>query len=387
MDYFKNQYIPKGEQIMSKKGLNIHKRKDGRWEGRYRTGFYENGFIKYASVYGKSYMEAKNKLLDAIANSLPPEKHSKERTFSEILRLWLDNKCLHLKGATEHRYRTVIERHIEPELGALPVTAITSVKINSFLSRKMRTAKRGGKNMLSPAYIRAMAQIIQSAMQFAANEEYCKPLKTDIYKPHLEKKDLSILSREEQDCLEEYLSVHTDSISTGILISLYAGLRIGEVCALSWEDVDLNGKVIHIRHTVARVRKEDSERSSSTQLIIDVPKTPSSVRDIPIASALIPYLIELRRENPTGYLTSGKESFMSPRTYEYRFHHLLEESGVRQINYHALRHTFATRCVESGMDVKSLSEILGHANVGITLNTYVHSSMERKREQLELLHA
>ena len=370
---------------MSKKGLNIHRRNDGRWEGRYRIGFYCGGSIKYASVYGKTYTEAKDRLLAAIAANTVPERNFKERTFSEVLNLWLGNNRLKQKGATEHKYRTIIERHIEPALGAMKLSRMTSVTVNSFLTRKLESGRLDGKGGLSPSYVRTMAQVIQSAMQFAAGEDYCPPLKTAVYKPAPKKKELPILSREEQADLERYISTHRDPAAIGVLITLYTGLRIGEVCALSWEDVDLDRGVIHVRHTIARVRDSDPGSRASTKLILDSPKTASSARDVPIASALLPYLAKLKQECPAGFLTSDTGNHISPRTYEYRFHRLLDRCGIARVNYHALRHTFATRCVEAGMDVKSLSEILGHANVGITLNTYVHSSMERKRKQLEQL--
>lgn len=367
---------------MPKKGLNIHKRCDGRWEGRYKSETSPN----YTSVYGKTYAETRDKLYALISAKAVPEQKSVERTFSEILLIWMDNNKLRLKGATEHKYRTLIDRHIMPELGELKISEVNAVKINDFLARKLCSGRLENGQTLSPAYVRTMALLIGAVMRFATEAEYCPPLKTGIIKPVPEKKELQILSREEQNRLERYIFEHPDPTSLGALMSLYAGLRIGEVCALLWDDIDLGRGLIHIRHTVARVRNTDPTATSSTVLILDSPKTASSVRDIPIVSALLDPLSEKKRSGASGYFVSGDGRFVSPRTYEYRFHRLLAESGVKQVNYHVLRHTFATRCVEAGMDVKSLSELLGHASVGITLNTYVHSSMERKREQLELLH-
>ena len=371
---------------MPKKGLNIHRRKDGRWEGRYKIGVNSGGSTKYASVYGKTCAEARDKLYARISKETVPRPKSCERTFSEVLQIWLNNNRLRQKGATEHKYRTLINRHIIPTLGARKVSEIDAVTVNAFLAQKLRSGRLCGGGELSPAYVRSMALLIGTVLRFAAESGYCLPLKTDILKPSPGKKELPILSRAEQSGLVRYLSSNPDPAALGVLISLYAGLRIGEVCALSWEDVDLDGGVIHIRHTVARVRNTDPDGAASTVLILDSPKTASSARDIPIASALSDLLSERIRDGATGFLLSKNGQFVSPRTYEYRFHRLLEKSGARQVNYHALRHTFATRCIEAGMDVKSLSELLGHASVGITLNTYVHSSMERKREQLELLH-
>ncbi len=370
---------------MPKKGLNIHKRADGRWEGRYKIGQYQNGGTKFRSVYGKTRGEVTEKLFAAYSNGMPAKHKTKEQTFSEILQLWLRYNRLRQKGATEHKYRMLIERHIDPELGTMKLSQINAVTINTFLERQFADGRIGKDGGLSPSYVRTMASIIQSAMKFAASEEYCPPLKSTIYKPPLERKELQILTKEEQSHLESYLMINCDAACLGILISLYAGLRIGEVCALTWEDIDFKHFVIRIRHTVARVRCTEASGDSTTQLIIDTPKTTSSVRDIPIASTLLPYLTALKELRSGAYVISESSDFVPPRTYEYRFHRLLDQCGIPQVNYHVLRHTFATRCIEAGMDVKSLSELLGHSNVGITLNTYVHSSIERKREQLELL--
>lgn len=372
---------------MPKRGVNIHKRKDGRWEGRYKIGANQNGTTKYASVYGGSYTEAKEKLVAAMAEKVVVQSHAKERCFSEILQLWLSNNRLKQKGATEHKYRTIIERHIEPALGSKKLSQMNSTVINTFLEQKLKSGRLDRKGGLSPSYVRTMSLIIQSAMQFAVDEEFCQPLKSPVCKPTVEKKDLDIFSKEEQTQLESFLVSQMDVFCLGIMISLYAGLRIGEMCALSWDDIDLSAGVIHIRHTIARVRNTDPKSNCKTILILDTPKTSSSVRDIPISSVLLARLIEIKQLSSCGFVLSDSVTFVSPRTYEYRFHRVLDACGVKQVNYHALRHTFATRCIEAGVDVKSLSEMLGHSNVGITLNTYVHSSLDTKRIQLEKLHA
>lgn len=330
---------------MPKRGVNIHKRQDGRWEGRYKTGVKQNGKTKYTSVYGSSYTEVKEKLVAAMAEKVVVHSHAKERCFSEILQLWLSNNRLKQKGATEHKYRSIIEKHIDPDLGSMKLSQINSLVINSFLEQKLKSGRLDHKGGLSPSYVRSMSLIIQSAIQFAVNEEYCPPLKSPVCKPTVEKKELDILSKDEQSHLEIYLLNQSDSICLGIMISLYAGLRIGEMCALSWDDIDLSAKVIHIRHTIARVRNTDPKSSRRTVLILDAPKTSSSIRDIPISSLLLNRLTEIKQISSYGFVLSNSVAFVSPRTYEYRFHRLLDECGVKQVNYHALRHTFATRCM------------------------------------------
>lgn len=369
---------------MSKRGDNIRKRKDGRWEGRYRKGRKLNGSFQYGSVYGKSYREVKSKLLEIASE--PPFISScpAEKTFGDVLELWMDNNQIRLKGGTINKYRNMIDTHIAPELGDVKLSAISSTIINNYLNRKItngRLDKRGG---LSSSYVRSIMLIINAALKFAVAEQLCPPLKTPILKPSNSKAKITILSVEEQKKLESHLCRGLDSTKVGVFISLHTGLRIGEVCALSWDDIDFKNKVIKIRHTVARVRSDDGSRKL-TKLIIDVPKTPSSARDIPISTSLLPVLEEAHKLSTSSYVISENAQFTSPRTYEYRYHRLLEESGITSVNYHTLRHTFATRCIEAGVDVKSLSEILGHSNVGTTLNTYVHSSMDLKRSQLEKL--
>lgn len=369
---------------MSKRGDNIHKRKDGRWEGRYKKERDVYGKVKYGSVYGKTYREVKDKL-NAIsmlpANSVITKPCKK--TFGDVLNLWMENNKIRLKGGTIYKYQNMIDTHIMPELGEIKLNELDSTVINAFLSRKSVSGKLDGTGGLSSSYVRSIMLVINAALQYAVKEQLCAPLKTPICKPMIQKQEISILNLDEQKRLENHLKANINTTTIGILISLHTGLRIGEVCALTWDDVDLNKKIIKVRHTVARIKDDNEESDFATRLILDTPKTKSSIRDIPISSVLLPCLLDLYATSPLGFLLTGSNVFMQPRTFEYRYHKVLEECNVGSINYHALRHTFATRCIEAGVDVKSLSEILGHANVSITLNTYVHSSIDMKRNQLE----
>ncbi len=371
---------------MSKRGENIHKRKDGRWEARYRKGRNSVGNIIYGSVYGKTYREAKEKLM---AISATPEDTIKpinqEHNFKEILCLWMENNRIRHKGATIKKYQYLIDRHILPDLGNLKLSQITSTVINSFLTRKMENGKLDKSGGLSASYVRSIMLIINAALKFAADEEMCQPLKSPVYKPVSQNNEITVLQIDEQKRLETHLISEIAPTQLGILISLHTGLRIGEICALAWEDIDIENRIIHVRHTVARIKSTDFSEGNSSKLIIDAPKTKASNRDIPIPSVLLPILKSNCTAASSKYVVSDTKDFVSPRTYEYRYHRLLEKCGIESVNYHVLRHTFATRCIEAGVDVKSLSEILGHSNVSITLNTYVHSSMEMKRTQLEKL--
>lgn len=353
---------------MPKRGDNIRKRKDGRWEGRYKKSRSSDGRIVYGSVYGKTYKEAKEKLASAAKYPLQPAASKRqEKTFGEVLNLWMDNNRARLKGGTINKYQSLIETHIMPELGEIKITELSSTKVNTFLESKMSKGRINGSGGLSPSYVRSIMLVVNAAIKYAVSEQLCVPLKTPICKPPAGKPELSVLTAVEQKKLETALLDQFDPTCAGIYLSLHTGLRIGEVCSLAWDDIDLNAGVIHVRHTVARVRCNDP--AGSTTLIIDTPKTKASKRDIPISSALLPVLLKLKDLSGKGFLLTGTGEFIKPRTFEYRYHKILKDCGIAPVNYHTLRHTFATRCVEAGVDVKSLSEMLGHGNVSVMIST------------------
>ncbi|MBR1485871.1 MAG: site-specific integrase, partial [Synergistaceae bacterium] len=180
------------------------------------------------------------------------------------------------------------------------------------------------------------------------------------------------------------LKKHFDLTALGILLSLFTGLRIGELCALKWSDFSFADKEFRVQRTMQRLHNLNENSVRKTFIEIDAPKSPCSLRKIPIPGELIKYLKSFYVEGAF-VLSGSKNKFVEPRTMENRFKSVLKKCGVEQINFHALRHSFATRCVELGFDVKSLSEILGHANVNITLNRYVHPSMKLKHVNMNKL--
>jgi len=368
---------------MPRRGENIRKRKDGRWEARYPNGKNEKGINTYRSVYGKSYREVKEKRQRAMTNNQQnkPESHC---LFRDLAYLWLEEGKIRLKESTVYRYSYLLETHILPELGPMEICHISETVINRYLARKSENGRLDGKSGLSPAYVRSIMLIVSAVMNFAAEHQMCDPLHIALRKPAVRPHEPQILTRELQIKLERNLLNNINETKLGVYISLYTGLRIGEICALSWQDIDLANQLIYVRHTVIRTKSE-TDSKCQTRHSIDSPKTRASLRCIPICSTLMRVLASCVPPEQSVYVVSGNSQFLSPRTYEYRYRQLLKESKIPHINYHSLRHTFATRCIESGVDVKSLCEILGHANVSITLNTYVHSSMELKRAQLEKL--
>lgn len=357
---------------MPRHGENIFKRKDGRWEGRYIFSYNENGKAIYKSVYSKTYSDTKRKLNIAKSGNLSIRK-STVSTFGDLLGYWLEFNNSKNKQTTQNKYEFLIKKHIKPELGNVKLNKISSVMINKFIDTKTQC--------LSNSYVRTMAIIIKSALELGIKEQFIFMTNLDIYLPKQSKPELQILSATEQNLLEEYILNNLDFTALGIYISLYAGLRIGEVCALKWSDIDFENKVIKVRTTVIRV----TDAKGKCYDDIGTAKTDASIRDIPIFNKLLIPLLKMKKLSKSPYVISTKMSFVNKRTFEYRYHKIMKSAGVTDINFHALRHSFATRCIECGVDVKSLSEILGHSNVSVTLNTYVHSSMELKKIQIEKL--
>lgn len=195
-------------------------------------------------------------------------------------------------------------------------------------------------------------------------------------------KEKSLLGKAEQTMLNNYLTSNPNASNVGILLSATTGIRIGDLCALKWGNIDLEKRTLTIKNTVQRIKSIDG--STATKLIITLPKSNSSVRKIPLPDFIIPILRNLKGNNDY-YILSGTRAIIEPRTMQYRFKHILSDLNLPNVSFHSLRHGFATTCIALGFDVKTLSEILGHSSVEITLNRYVHSSMERKAEFMKLL--
>lgn len=372
---------------MSRRGENIHKRKDNRWEGRYIAGHLASGKAKYVSVYAKTYSEVKKKLVKAqnqTRNALPTTQE--KISFREVLFLWLDARKTNYKKQTYSRYRYIIETHIIPIFGTMHPEKITTQHINDFITMKRINGRLDGKGGLSASYIQTISFILLSALNYAAQKRYCPPFIERITKPPKTKKHLQVLTRHEQQLLEDYLLATLDSRKAGILLTLYTGVRLGELCGLKWEDVDFNNGTLHICQTVERIEDYDRQASDpKTRLIISEAKTLSSNRLIPLSQKTLALLARLKQNNAAFILPGLHNEYMDPRTLQYSFKQYLKACQLRTVKFHTLRHTFATRCMESGMDIKTLSELLGHANATITMNIYIHSTMEHKKEKMEYL--
>ena len=236
---------------------------------------------------------------------------------------------------------------------------------------------------LSNKYISDLIIVLKNMTRYAARVHRCVNPIADVELPKKEKHELDLYNKNEQNRLKSALLTNMDLTKLGIMIALYTGVRIGELCGLKWSDIDLNAKTIRIERTVQRIRV--SGKASRTELIVSTPKSNTSMRTIPIPEFLVRMLKAFKPSSDDAFIITGNVKLPDPRNMQYRFKALLARIGLRTLNFHSLRHTFATNCIEAGFEVKTLSEILGHSSVNITLNRYVHSSLEMKRANMDKL--
>lgn len=372
---------------MSKKGENIYKRKDGRWEGRYIRLYDENGKAKYGYVYGKNYSDVKQRLLEkkAYSGSQADMASKCSALYSEVLDAWLQSTRINIKESTYARYSHLIDTHIRSQLGKYQISKISTQLIEGFIENLLCCGRVDNNGGLSAKTVTDILTIVKSTIDYARYNNLV--VSCNLSKLTIKKKDkeMRVLCQSEQDNLIRVLMADMDLYKFGVLLSLYTGIRIGELCALQWEDLSITNSTLKVRKTMQRIQETNIGASSKTKIIITEPKSDCSIRDIPLPSFLVEIARQFR-DHPKAYILSGEQGkYIEPRTMQNRFKTYVKESGISDANFHSLRHTFATRCVEVGFELKSLSEVLGHSNVNITLNRYVHSSFELKYSNMNKL--
>ena len=358
---------------MAKRGENIYKRKDGRWEGRYKNGFKLNGKTRYSSVYGASYSEVKI-LLNAKRAEQRTDCIKCSFTFGELSALWLESIVHNVKESTYSNYSMKLEKHILPHFGAIRYEKLTIKIFNDFIAEKLSSG-------LSARYVSDICRVIKSITKFARVRLGYADKAELLSLPKCEKRERKMLTASQQSLLINYLNDNISPSNLGILISAVTGMRIGELCALKWSDIDLEKRIITVSKTMQRIKNMVGK--AATKIVITPPKSKTSAREIPIPDVLYSYLKAMQKDDDC-YILTGEKIYAEPRTMQYRFKAALKRIELPQVNFHSLRHMFATKCVDVGVDVKTLSEILGHCSVELTLNRYVHSSIERKRSCMKL---
>ncbi len=370
---------------MPRTGPNIYKRKDGRWEGRFKYKSADGRTI-YKSVYARSYKDVKQRLDEAKIKTKQSTSASgaskKEISFEEISSSWLLDISKTLKTSSTVRYENLLNSYILPMFKDSNVSGITSEDILELITILSESGEKS-KTGLSSNTLLAVTTVLSMIRDYAIKRGYSCGFSTDLVSIKSQRSDIRVFTELEEKKLIEYLKKEKSLSSIGVLICLFTGLRVGEICALKWDNIDLKEKTLKVDSTMQRIRCKDND-TSKTKVIITEPKSKCSKRLIPIPGFLVGLLKDYYVEGAF-VLTGLPDRFVEPRTMQNRFKKMLARCEIPDANFHATRHTFATRCVELDFDIKSLSEILGHSSVVITMNRYVHPTMPHKAANMEKL--
>ncbi len=300
---------------------------------------------------------------------------NEQKTISEIISLWQTDKKQYVKRSSFSAYMLLTENHLLPTFGSLHNLEEADVQL--FVLKKLEQG-------LSQKTIKDILIVLKMALKFGAKHKWIEPKQFDIQFPtDREKHNIEVLSRTNQKKVMTYIHEHFTFRNLGVYICLSAGIRIGEICALTWEDIDTDTGIISIKRTIQRIYIiEDSIRK--TELILDTPKTKNSSREIPMSRDLLKMLKPIKKIiNNSFFVLTNDVKPTEPRTYRSYYKVFMKELGMPELKFHGLRHSFATRCIESKCDYKTVSVLLGHSNISTTLNLYVHPNLEQKKKCID----
>ncbi|MGV0752084.1 tyrosine-type recombinase/integrase [Empedobacter brevis] len=300
---------------------------------------------------------------------------NEQKQLSEVIDLWKIDKKQYVKKSSFSAYTLLIENHLLPNFGNK--IAIEEADVQSFVFQKLETG-------LSHKTIKDILIVLKMILKFGAKNKWLQYTPFDIQFPtEREKHNIEVLTKTDQKKIMNYIQEHFTFRNLGVYMCLSAGMRIGEVCALTWEDIDTDNGIISVNRTIQRIYViEDGTRR--TELILDTPKTKNSIREIPISKDLLRILKPFKKiVNPSFFVLTNDAKPTEPRTYRSYYKNLMKELKMPELKFHGLRHSFATRCIESNCDYKTVSVLLGHSNISTTLNLYVHPNMEQKKKAIE----
>lgn len=356
-----------------RRGENIYWRKDKRWEGRYPKGKKANGKTKYGSVYGKTLQEVREKLYPLKAK-YQQLKHTQGETaisLNEWGHQWLREVQKGIKQSTYANYEHKLIHYVLSSIGEVGLNELDENVGEQLL---VSLQERG----LRPSTIHAIFRIVNQCVNWAIRKKLLKenPFAT-VQLPKIEKVKNQALTRSEQKRLEKVAATEKNGKGLPTLLALHAGLRIGEIAALAWRDIDFENNRIQVRGTFQRVFSLLAEEKK-TELIYTSSKTASSVRLVPMSQTLRKLLLKQRKQANGEFVLSNRHQPMEPRLLTYHFHRIRGKAGLLGVHFHQLRHTFATRCLESQGDIVSVSALMGHSSTQMTLDTYAGSMMEQQ---------
>lgn len=364
-----------------RRGENIYKRKDKRWEGRYPVGKKPNGKTKYRSVYGKTLQEVRQKLypLKAKYQMIQQTQGTACLTFQEWGFQWLRSVQDEVKASTFANYEHKLTHYVLSVIGHYALNELDEeIGVELLDSLKQRGLK--------PSTIQVIFRITNQCMREAVRKELVKMTPFSAVKlPKVVPTKDQALTKQEQKKLEKAASTESHGRGLPVLLALHAGLRIGEAAALAWSDVDFAKKMIHVKATFQRIQGVWDNKKTS--LVYSSSKTTASIRSIPMSKTLEKALLQHKATAAGPFVLSEKETPSEPRLLTYHFHKIRKKAGLEQVHYHQLRHTFATRCIETNADIPSLSCLMGHSSVKLTLDTYTGSLMEQRVQVVNQMEA
>lgn len=367
---------------MSKRGENIYKRGDRRWEGRYHKGRTLDGKIRYGSIYGETYHEVKQRLY--------PYK-IKYQTIMEVqgicsipltewVGVWLKEFQTEWKPATYANYCHKLNKYILPHIGDQPLNQLTQTGLEQLAVQLL-------EGPLSASTIEVVFCILSNCLNQAVRKELLKSNPCDKIKlPRKPQTKVRALTKKEQKNLEDKVKEVPLNKGLPILLALQTGMRIGEISALQWKDIDFDSNLIHVSHTYQRVTTP-GPAGEKTQLIYGEVKTRSSNRVIPISNKIKKLLLKKQKQSNHPFVFSVNGHPCEPRLLTRYFHKLREAAEIGEVHFHQLRHTFATRCIETRADIASVSALLGHASAKMTLDIYTDAMLEQRIQVIRLMNA
>lgn len=364
---------------MARHGENIYKRKDGRYEGRYVIGKTSDRKTRFGYVYARQFSEVRKLLLEkkAMLQQKAETRAVPQITLKKWMARWMENELLgSIKMASYQVYRRQIEKHLLCALGEYELAELTPGIIHGFLEGLQASGLAGST-------VKGTFRLLSSAMRSAQEEGFiaqnpCRRIKVHAASNTQQR----VLSRQEQEALRALPEAHDELCA---LFGLYTGMRLGEICALKWLDIDWERQTLTVRRTAQRVARMNPQHGRKTMLIVGSPKSMRSQRVLPIPA----FLLEQLRRRMTGerseYVFGSANQAAEPRTLQRRFQRMMSKLGVAGAHFHTLRHTFATRLLELGVDIKTVSTLLGHSSAKTTLDFYAHTMMAKQRSAMELL--
>ncbi len=296
-------------------------------------------------------------------------------TIKEIANLWREDKRQYVKQSTISAYALLVENHILPTFGDL--MTVEEENIQEYVFKKLDEG-------LSVKSVKDILIVLKMILRYGEKYKWLEHRNFEIkYPTERERKDVDVLNRADHKKILDYVQANFTFRNLGIYMCLNTGLRIGEICALRWRDIDMERGVVCVRQTIQRIYVIDGD-TRHTEIVIDTPKTKNSIRDIPMTRELLKLIKHLKYViNDDYYILTNEPKPTEPRTYRNYYKQFIKDLGISELKFHGLRHSFATRCIESKCDYKTVSVLLGHSNISTTLNLYVHPNMEQKKKCID----